>query len=120
MASDTYETMGQLVRGSQPTDWIYNIVVRERETTPTKLGVNPNMPKPFPASQQGPQMPKIHHPDIREPSQVTWHKIHDNDRCQRSFPEHPSDFTIIPDDHNVFTMELPQVDKATVWHIVSV
>lgn len=35
-ALDTYEATGQLVRVSQPTDWISNMVVREREPTPTK------------------------------------------------------------------------------------
>ena len=37
-ALDTYETTGQLIRVSQPTDWISNMVVREREPTPTKPG----------------------------------------------------------------------------------
>ena len=37
-ALDAYETTGQLVRVSQPTDWISNMVIREREPTPTKLG----------------------------------------------------------------------------------
>ena len=37
-ALDTYETTGQLVRVSQPTDWISNMVIREREPTPTKPG----------------------------------------------------------------------------------
>ena len=33
-ALDTYETTGQLVRVSQPTDWISNMEVRERENPP--------------------------------------------------------------------------------------
>ena len=37
-ALDAYETTGQLVRVSQPTDWISNMVIREREPTPTKPG----------------------------------------------------------------------------------
>ena len=37
-ALDTYEATGQLIRVSQPTDWISNMVVREREPTPTKPG----------------------------------------------------------------------------------
>ena len=37
-ALDTHETTGQLVRVSQPTDWISNMVVRKRESTPTKAG----------------------------------------------------------------------------------
>ena len=37
-ALDTYETTGQLVRVSQPTDWISNMVVRERESILTKAG----------------------------------------------------------------------------------
>ena len=35
---DTYEATGQLIRVSQPTDWISNMVMREREPTPTKPG----------------------------------------------------------------------------------
>ena len=47
-ALDTYETTGQLVRVSQPTDWISNMVVREREREhPYQRGKNPNMPRPF-------------------------------------------------------------------------
>ena len=37
-ALDNYEATGQLVRVSQPTDWISNMVIREREPTPTKPG----------------------------------------------------------------------------------
>ena len=37
-ALDTHETTGQLVRLSQPTDWISNMVVRKRESTPSKAG----------------------------------------------------------------------------------
>ena len=37
-ALDAYEATGQLVRVSQPTDWISNMVVREREPTPSKPG----------------------------------------------------------------------------------
>ena len=76
---------------------------------------------PFADPQQGHQTPKIHLPDTGgEPSQVTRHEIHDSDRCQRSLPKHPSDITIIPDDHHVYTMGPLQVDKATIWHIVSI
>ena len=38
VALDTYKATSQLIRVSQPTDWISNMVVREREPTPTKLG----------------------------------------------------------------------------------
>ena len=41
-ALDTYETRGQLVQVSQPTDWISNMVVREREH-PYQSGKKPNM-----------------------------------------------------------------------------
>lgn len=37
-ALDRYEATGQLVRVSQPTDWTSNMVVWERESTPTKPG----------------------------------------------------------------------------------
>ena len=37
-ALDIYEATGQLIRVSEPTDWISNMVVREREPTPTKPG----------------------------------------------------------------------------------
>ena len=37
-ALDNYETTGQLVRVSQPTDWISNMVILEREPTPAKPG----------------------------------------------------------------------------------
>ena len=37
-ALDNYEATSQLVRVSQPTDWISNMVIREREPTPTKPG----------------------------------------------------------------------------------
>lgn len=37
-ALDTYEPTGQLVRVSQPTNWISNMVVRERDPTLTKPG----------------------------------------------------------------------------------
>ena len=46
-ALDTYETTGQLVRVSQPTDWISNMVVQERERAPLPNRENPNMPRPF-------------------------------------------------------------------------
>ena len=45
-ALDTYETTGQLVQVSQLTDWISNMVVRERQH-PYQSGKNPNMPRPF-------------------------------------------------------------------------
>ena len=48
-ALDTYEKRGHLVKVSQPTDWISNMVVREREH-PYQSGKNPNMPRPFPDS----------------------------------------------------------------------
>ena len=35
-ALDTHEATGYLVRVSQPTEWISNMVVRERAATPTK------------------------------------------------------------------------------------
>ena len=47
-ALDAYETTGQLVRVSQPTDWISNMVIREREPTPHQTGKNLNMLGPFP------------------------------------------------------------------------
>ena len=116
-ALDTYETTGQLVQVSQLTDWISNMVVREREH-PYQSTKNQNMPRPFQDSEQGHPMPKIYHLHIgREPSQITRHEIHDRNRHQRSLPEHPSDITIIPDDHHVYTMGPLQVDKTTVWHI---
>lgn len=37
-ALDTYEATGQLIRVSQPTNWVSNMVIREREPTPTKPG----------------------------------------------------------------------------------
>lgn len=37
-ALDTYEATGQLIRVSQPTHWISNMVIRGRKPTPTKLG----------------------------------------------------------------------------------
>ena len=123
-ALDTYETMGQLVRVSQPTDWISNMIIREREPTPTKPGKIRICLDPSQTLNKAIRCPKYIIPTQRrtrgEPSQVTWHEIHDSDPCQRSLSEHPSDITIIPDDHHVHTMGLLQVDKATIWHIVSV
>lgn len=37
-ALDTDEAMGQLIQVPQPTDWISNMVDREKEPTPTKPG----------------------------------------------------------------------------------
>ena len=37
-ALDTYQATGQLVRVSKPTDWVSNMVVRERDPTTTKPG----------------------------------------------------------------------------------
>ena len=37
-ALDTYEATGQLIRVSQPTHWISNMVIRGRKPTPTKRG----------------------------------------------------------------------------------
>ena len=50
-ALNTYETTGQLARVSEPTDWISNMVVREREPpSPNQTGKNRNLPRPFPDS----------------------------------------------------------------------
>ena len=72
-ALDTHETTGQLVRVSQPTDWISNMVVRERKSTLTKAGKIRICLDPSQTLNKAIRRPKYIIPTLEE----NLHKLHD-------------------------------------------
>ena len=111
-ALDTYEATGQLIRVSQPTDWISNMVVREREPTPTKLGKDRICLDPSQTLNKVIRCPiaKYIIPTLVE----NLHKLYDGDRCKGSLPKHPSNVKVVPDDHNAHTLGPLQMDPPAI------
>ena len=71
-ALDTYEATGHLVRVSQPTEWISNMVVRERPATPTKPGKMRVCLDPSQTLNKAIRRPKYIIPTLEE----NLHKLH--------------------------------------------
>ena len=71
-ALDTYEATGHLVRVSQPTEWISNMVVRERAATPTKPGKMRVCLDPSQTLNKAIRRPKYIIPNLEE----NLHKLH--------------------------------------------
>ena len=81
---------------------------------------NTDLPRPFSDPQQGHSTSKVHHTNFgREPLYAARDEIHDSDKCQRSFPKHPSNSKVTPTDHHVHAVGSLQMDQATIWHIIS-
>lgn len=58
---------------------------------------NTDLPRPFSDPQQGHSTSKVHHTNFgREPLYAARDEIHDSDKCQRSFPKHPSNSKVTP------------------------
>ena len=105
-ALDTYEATGQLIIVSQPTDWISNMVIREREPTPTKPGKIRICLDPSHTFNKAIRRPKYIIPSLEE----NLHKL----QGVKYMSEHPFDVKIISDNHHVYTMGPLQMDQTTI------
>ena len=65
-ARGIYKETGQLLRVSQPTDWVSSMIVGEREQTPLQSRQEWYAPGSLPDSQQGNATVKVHHLTLEE------------------------------------------------------